>query len=307
MKIENALEGYKTVILGYSGGVDSQVLLNLLKKMKNINIVAMHVNHNINEKSEEWEDFCKSQESNYNVKVKSKSINLTDSGNLENEARKERYSFFKEEYDKYESGEVALVTGHHLNDQAETVIFKLMRGSGLDGLSGIKESSSMYGMTVVRPLLGYKKSQILEYAKLENLSWVEDPSNKSLEYDRNFIRNEIIPLLETRWDKAVNAIGKSAKIIAESNDFEKEVVKKMYKVTKEGWLDAREINKLDPLVQKKVVRDWIKEETEMSPDGNLVESVVNQCVRNKPHNSGKVMKKFFRIEKNNHMIKILNT
>jgi tRNA(Ile)-lysidine synthase len=305
MKIEVDTNKYKTVIVGYSGGVDSQVLLTLLKNIKNINIVAMHVNHNIDENSYEWESFCKNGENETNVKVLTKSIFLGEDGNLENKAREERYKFFKEEYDKYEVGTVALMTGHHLNDQAETFLLKLMRGSGLEGLSGILPESKLFGMTVLRPLLSYTKEEIYDYAGENNLKWVEDPSNKSLEYDRNFMRNQVIPLLEKRWNKSVNMIGKSVNIIQETRLFEKTALKEMYKVDENGWIDVRTIKDLNNSIKKMIVREWIKEEIEMSPDGHLVNAVVDQCINKAPHNSGKIIKKFFTIKKENHMIKIV--
>lgn len=305
MKVEVDTTKYKTVILGYSGGVDSQVLLDLLKKIPTINIVAMHINHNINENAYEWESFCKNSENETNVKVLTKSIILGEEGNLENNAREERYKFFKKEYDKYEEGTVALMTGHHLNDQAETFLLKLMRGAGLEGLSGILPESTLFGMTILRPLLSYKKEDIYDYAGENNLKWVEDPSNKSLEYDRNFMRNEVIPLLEKRWSKSVNMIGKSVNIIQESRSFEKTALKKMYNVDENGWIDVRTIKDLNENIKKMIVREWIKEETEMSPDGNLVNAVVAQCINKIPHNSGKIIKKLFTIKKENHMIKIV--
>lgn len=303
MNIFEKLKDYKTVILGYSGGVDSQVLLHLLMSIKHLKIVAMHVNHNINEESQKWESFCHSHNTD-RIKVLSKSIDLSNTNNLENEARQERYSFFKEEYKKYEKGTVALLTAHHLNDKAETFLLKLMRGAGLDGLSSIKEQSDLFGMTVLRPLLEYSKTEIIEYAEKHNLKWVEDPSNKSLEYDRNYIRNEIMPLLEKRWGHAPKMINKSANLIEESRLFINNITKELYSVNNSGELDTRILKEYDYTTQKFIIRDWLKTQTEMSPDSKLVDAIINQCVKTKPHNAGKVIKKFFTITKNNHILKI---
>lgn len=297
---EKLTKDYDTLIIGYSGGVDSQVLLNLAMKT-NKKIVAVHINHNINENSKNWENFCFSECSKHSVEFFSKSINLT-SGNLENEARNYRYSFFKEIYDQFH-GKTALLTGHHCNDLVENFFLKLVRGSGIEALCSIQEKSTRNGMNIVRPLLPFKKSNIIDFATESNISWVEDPSNKNTEYDRNFVRNEVIPLLEKRWNNTVGGIYKSINHLNESNDFIKSKINLDDFIIDEK-LDSKKMYNLEKFEQSFIIREWFKSIIEMTPDYNLVNSVIEQCIMKKPHNSGKIIKKFFTIEKHNHLIYI---
>jgi tRNA(Ile)-lysidine synthase len=306
--IESLLKPYKTVILAYSGGVDSQVLLYLLSKVPHIKVVALHVNHNISDQSNCWEEFCKKNAYWLSIDYKSKSVNLDGPGNLENKARKERYTFFTEEYKQYDPKTTVLLTAHHMNDQAENFLLRLMRGSGLEGLSSIKPHSVQYGMNIVRPLLNFKKTQLIEYAKDNNLDWVEDPSNKDDSYDRNYIRNKVIPLFEDKWPHAVSSIGKSVSNLNENNQFVTTFFQDKVNncVSGEG-LNTQILKSFSHFEKKQIVREWLKKEIGMSPDGNLVESVIQQCVNAPAHNAGKIIKKFFTIKKENNVITIIKS
>lgn len=295
------VESFDTLIIGYSGGVDSQVLLKLAKQTDK-KIIAVHINHNINENSLKWEKFCRFQCLDSLIEFHSKSIELK-TGNLENEARNFRYSFFKEIYDNFDPEKTALLTGHHCNDLVENFFLKLVRGAGIDALSSIQEKTFRNGMNIIRPLLSYKKTDIIDFAKSCSLYWVEDPSNKDSEYDRNFIRNEVIPLLETRWNNTVSNIYKSTIFINDANKYIKEKISHSDYII-DGKLDSKKMSTLNNFEQKHIIREWFKEIIEMTPDSNLVNSIIDQCIMKKPHNSGKIIKKFFTVEKNQHFISI---
>ena len=149
-----------------------------------------------------------------------------------------------------------------------------------------------------------KKCEIIKYAKLNKLQWVEDSSNKSNQYDRNLIRNQVIPMLESRWENAVQMIGKSANNLNENLKFCRKHVKSIYRINSDGSINSKELKKLNIIEKRMIIRDWLKVEIGMSPDGKLVDAVIKQCVDSPAHNAGKIIKRFFTINKCNHKIKV---
>lgn len=191
-------------VVAYSGGVDSRVMLDILAGLKpnNKNLVLIHVNHGLSVLAEQWEAQAREVAKFYNAEIKVAHLNMSDTSGVEEKARDLRYAFINE---NTRPGDM-LFMGHHKNDNAETLLFRLFRGTGLKGLMGIPESRSMGNATLVRPMLQVLRSQIKDYAEKKGLSWVEDDSNADSKYSRNFIRNDVIPLLETRWKSVVSTL-----------------------------------------------------------------------------------------------------
>ena len=192
-RIEN-----KRVLVAVSGGVDSMVLLSCLVDLReyvNFYMEVIHINHNLrgtesNEDAKHVLNFCK----NINVPCVIKSVDVIKNKNenkqtLEQSARDLRY---KEIYNYQESNKFDyIVIAHNSDDNAETVLMHICRGSGLKGASGIKENDK-----ILRPLLEYSKAEIIKYAKENNIKYREDSSNTDIKYVRNYIRHEILPRLE---------------------------------------------------------------------------------------------------------------
>jgi len=191
-------------VVAYSGGVDSRVMLDILSTLKpnNKNLVLIHVNHGLNVLADEWESQAREVAQFYNAEIKVAHLNMNDTSGIEEKARDLRYAFIN---DNTRPGDT-LFMGHHKNDNAETLLFRLFRGTGLKGLMGIPESRAMGNAVIVRPMLHVLRSQIKDYAEKKELSWVEDDSNADSKYSRNFIRNDVIPLLETRWKSVVSTL-----------------------------------------------------------------------------------------------------
>lgn len=203
----------KPIIVAYSGGVDSQVLLAALstlkqqKKLPNA-ITVCHVNHGLSTNADDWQQFAEQQCQQFSLPlvVHKLSLEKQPQQSLEAIARDARYQHLVAT-----STEPALiVTGHHLNDQAETFLLALKRGSGLKGLSAMASHSQLSHHTLVRPLLDISRDDILAYAKQKNLSWIEDESNKDQAFDRNFIRHSIVPELVQRWPNFNKTLSRSA-------------------------------------------------------------------------------------------------
>ncbi|MDD5462950.1 MAG: tRNA lysidine(34) synthetase TilS [Methylococcales bacterium] len=217
--IESALSRLKTfqhIYIGYSGGVDSHVLLHLCAEIPLLKdkITAVYVHHGLQAEAESWARHCEKTAQILEVgfkllRVKAVAIR---GESPEEAARNARYSALKllvEEND-------VLLVAQHRDDQLETVLLQLFRGSGLPGLSGMPESMAFGRGVMLRPLLNVSKPAINAYALAHALDWVEDPSNESNHYDRNFLRNAVIPLLKQRWPVCDKTVARSARHCADA-------------------------------------------------------------------------------------------
>ena len=196
----------KNIVIALSGGIDSVVLLHFLNSHYPGNIRAIHINHNLSEHSEDWSLFCKELCQKQDIAYKSIDINVTNSSNIEENARKKRYLSLKSELSKNE----ILCTAHHQEDQSETFLLQLFRGSGVAGLASMPKMKSFADSFLYRPLLNVSKQLIIEYASKYNLDWVEDDSNNNINFKRNLLRLELIPQLESGFDGLIKNISRSA-------------------------------------------------------------------------------------------------
>jgi len=206
--------------VAYSGGVDSTVLLYLMTQLQaqyGFGLTALHVNHNIHVDSQAWADHCRHFCAQLGVTFHSTLLNLDS--HSENAARDARYNWFE----KTITFNSVLLTGHHRQDRAETLLFNLMRGAGTTGLSSMRSVRPFYGSTLRRPLLHIDREQLLGYAKEHGLNWIEDPSNQENDYSRNQIRNQIIPSLTEFRGDAVQNIARTAWNLEQENNLLKEV------------------------------------------------------------------------------------
>ena len=188
----NNLEKTRPVVLALSGGVDSMVLFDLLMKME-FNVVIAHVNHHKREESIIEEQYIRKLSSETNSLVEVFDYYHEDN-NFQAEAHNQRYNFFYEVAKKYNAS--AIITAHHYQDNLETIIMNIIKGSNLYGYGGIKEASTYNDILVIRPLIEIHKEDIYKYAKENNITYFEDSSNNEDLYLRNRIRHHIIPLLE---------------------------------------------------------------------------------------------------------------
>lgn len=196
------LENCENILVGFSGGPDSVALLHIITRLRQrgffkAEVSAAHVNHLLRgDESFRDENFVRKFCEKYNIKLKVLRVNIEKESKLrkksiEETARYFRYNFFEEIVSKKRSALIAVA--HTLTDSIETTIFNLTRGTGIDGLCGIQEIQGK----IIRPLLNFTKKDTLEYCKVNNLPYVEDSSNNSLEYSRNKIRHKILPVLES--------------------------------------------------------------------------------------------------------------
>jgi len=202
----------KKIVVALSGGVDSVVLLHFLNRHYPGNIRAVHINHNLSKYSKEWSSFCENLCKKDNIKFKSIDIIIKNSSNIEENARKKRYLSLTSEI----LNDEILCTAHHQEDQAETFLLQLFRGSGVAGLAAMPEKKIINGFQLYRPFLNISKTQILDYASENKLNWVEDDSNQNIHFKRNLLRIEFVPKLSGVFNSLTKNIARSAKHQAEA-------------------------------------------------------------------------------------------
>lgn len=203
------LQNFSKIHCGFSGGLDSSVLLHSLAACKDKlpPLQAIHINHGISPHAAAWEAQCAQFCENLALPLSSHSVTIDKKGNIEEKARNARYQVFKS---CLQPGE-ALLLAHHADDQAETLLLQLFRGAGINGLAVMPESMPLASGTLIRPLLAFSRKALENYAQIAGFVWVEDESNTDEKYSRNYLRNSIIPALETKWPGLVANINRTAK------------------------------------------------------------------------------------------------
>lgn len=212
---KNYIDENEPVVVAVSGGVDSMVLFNILYS-KNTNIVIAHVNHNKRDAS--FDEYKELQEIAIHKNVKFEGLSLEETnGNFQEESRKKRFEFFVNIAKKHNAKKVFLA--HHADDQLETILMRIIRGSSFSGYSGIKETRDFDQITFVRPLLEINKSQIIDYAIENNITYFEDSSNKEDDYTRNRIRHHVVPSLRKENQGLTQKVVQYSDYLESADDF----------------------------------------------------------------------------------------
>ncbi|MED7788144.1 tRNA lysidine(34) synthetase TilS [Francisella sp. 19X1-34] len=260
------------IIIGYSGGIDSSVLLNITKDL-NIPIIAIYINHNIHANALAWQTHCEKTCDKYNIQFINHSLEQVPKGeSFEAWASKQRMSFFQQVMKNYPSP--LLLLGHHLDDQAETFLIQAMRGSGLAGLAGIPYYKKLNIGAVLRPLLNYKKSDIETFAQQSNIDHIYDDSNLDTKYRRNLIRNEVIPILQQVNPNISETLSRSANICGQSNNIiNKLIAEKLEQISQNNNICISRLINLDEDIQKSIIHFWFKKSTSQSLKNKQVQDI----------------------------------
>ncbi len=206
-------------LVAFSGGIDSSVLLHALAVSSGDHqtpILAIHINHGLHQDAPAWEAHCDGVAADLDVQFISQSVEIEENSGLgiEATARQARYDALRNIVGEGDW----LLSAHHEDDQAETLLLNLMRGSGLAGLAGIGALQRFGPGMLARPLLGVSGESIRAYAEQQELHWIDDPSNRDTRFDRNFLRQEIVPALADRWPGVVQRLGRSAELASEASN-----------------------------------------------------------------------------------------
>ncbi|WP_416194760.1 tRNA lysidine(34) synthetase TilS [Pseudomonas sp. AH2] len=202
--------------IAFSGGLDSTVLLHLLADLATRETLpplsAIHIHHGLQAAADEWPEHCAAICSALGLPLRVIRVEVKPGASIERAAREARYAAFNQ---LLESDEV-LLTAQHRDDQAETLLFRLLRGAGVRGLAAMPEQRALGKGLMSRPLLNISRSALEAYAAEHSLRWVEDPSNADSEFSRNYLRRQVMPLLVDRWPQASANMAKAAGRLAEA-------------------------------------------------------------------------------------------
>ena len=270
------------IYIAYSGGPDSTALLNILADMNtntSLDIIAVHVNHNLSKESKEWENHCKEACSILDIELIIESIEVVpDGGGVESASRKARYKVFENLLQENDQ----ILLAHHSDDVAETVFMRLLRGTGVDGIEGPKLHRIIGKGNLIRPFLKISKKDILSYLNENNIKYIKDDSNNNNELDRNFLRNEIFPLLEERWNGFTKRINRTSSIFRDRNNMYTALINEKYSDLIGEKIEIKKIKGLSNSIISDILRYSIRQCNIALPNSKIMEEIIKTFINSSP-------------------------
>ncbi len=249
------------LLVAYSGGLDSHVLLHALTRLRptaGFTLRAVHVHHGLQPQADAWAQHCERICAGLGVPcvVERVRVEHAAADGMEAAARRARYACLAQ---VLVPGEV-LLTAHHRDDQAETVLLQLLRGTGMHGLAGMPGLAPFSRGVHARPLLAFPRQVLERYAREQGLAWIEDPSNRRLEIDRNLIRHQVLPLLRERWPAAGRQLAQAASHAAEAAALLDELARADLALCagERNSLRVSALRRLSPARGRNALRHWIR-------------------------------------------------
>ena len=271
----NNLTDSKTcpVLVAFSGGYDSTCLLHVMHSIGFENIIAIHLNHNWRGEESynemlKCEKFCKTSGIQFYSETLSEEIPKTETA-----AREARYDFFKRCAKKF--GSNAVLTAHNSDDNAETLIYRIAKGTGLDGLGGIYPVREIF----YRPLLKVSRDEIEQYCARNNLEPNSDSSNKNIKYKRNLIRHKIIPILKEINPDVLGAVNSLAELAFENSEYFDSVISSVGNNT-ENFIRAHRV------IQTRIIKQMLVNHA-IDYDKEKIEHILKFIIENSGEKSGK--------------------
>ena len=259
------IKNRQSLLVAYSGGVDSTVLLHALTQLKqqqrpDLQLSAIYIHHGLSQNADSWARHCQQQCQIWQVPLIIEKVRLDPmAGNIEQQARNARYQAI---YRHLKSDQM-LCTAQHLDDQCETFLLALKRGSGPAGLSAMPVESNRH----LRPLLTISRQQIEAYANWHQLTWIEDESNQDDHYDRNFLRLKVLPLINQRWPQFSQMVARSASLCQQQEALINELLDNDF----HQLLTTQSQLRLSPLInyseykRNAILRMWFRQQGIMMP------------------------------------------
>lgn len=280
--IAQSVSPYRQLLVGFSGGLDSTVLLHRLmlwrEQEPDVQIRAIHIHHGLSPHADEWVAHCEALCLAWNIPLLVERVTLKDEGlGTEAQARKARYAAFEK---SHLPGE-AMVTAQHLDDQCETFLLALKRGSGPAGLSAMAERSEFAGTHLLRPLLGETRASLEHWAQEHHLRWIEDESNQDDAYDRNFLRLRILPALSLRWPHFADATARSARLCAEQESLLDELLSEELEslVSQEGALSIAPLQAMSAVRRGALLRRWLAGHGAQMPSRDMLTRIWDEVAQ----------------------------
>ncbi|AFP85437.1 tRNA(Ile)-lysidine synthetase [secondary endosymbiont of Heteropsylla cubana] len=265
-RVVRRLKYYQNIVLAFSGGLDSSVLLDLLvyireetrilRSHERRRLRAVHVHHGLSQNADQWVNHCKQECYLRNIPFSTIFIAINKkSEGIESTGRRLRYQALVSTLTQDE----ILVTAHHKNDQAETLLLALKRGSGPAGLAGIAGDTSCFSYRLVRPLLDVTRIELEIYAKRRRLHWIEDNTNTDARFDRNFLRLHIFPLLQKRWPAFSCSVARSAQLCSEQEELIDELLEETLNqiIDQDKSLHVNTLKEMSKNKRMALLRRWL--------------------------------------------------
>jgi len=279
-----ALPRAERYLVGFSGGADSTALLTALHSIRSelkTTCEAVHFNHGLHPESEAWERHCAQFCDERGIRLTTYRLELDhEQSNLESRARELRYGRLEETVDR----NTLFLTGHNLDDRAETFLLHALRGSGLEGLASIPAIRTLGRGWVARPLLDFSRDALIGYLAKAGVSWVEDPSNQDIAFDRNFIRHEVLPLLELRWPAARQTLARTSDHLGSASEVLGTLVaERAGPESLDGTsLSLEALNCLGNAASSLVLREWLHRRGVPPPPEARLRELLDQLQRANP-------------------------
>lgn len=266
------------LLIAYSGGLDSTVLLHALRHLQSeipFHLSAMHIHHGLSGYADDWANFCSETALQLNVPIQIVQVTVDQQSGkgIEAAARHARYQALN----TVEADFIFL--GHHQDDQAETFLLQLARGAGVKGLAGMAKVD--IERRLIRPLLDFKREQLVAYAKTHHLEWIEDESNVDERFDRNFMRHTLIPTFNEKYTEITKTLARSAQHMSDASALlddlailDAEDVVDVEK--KHSALRLTALHALSVARQRNLIRWWLAENQIAMPSSALLEQLVEQ-------------------------------
>ncbi|MDO5055163.1 MAG: tRNA lysidine(34) synthetase TilS [Pasteurella oralis] len=273
-------------LIGFSGGLDSTALLLLLAKLRknrpHLQLRAIHIHHGLSQNANYWAQHCQQICEQLQVPLIIEKVQVDSSSNgIEAGAREARYQAIAHHILPHEM----LVTAHHLQDQTETFFLALKRGSGLQGLSAMQVQSTLYHLPIFRPLLNFTRIELEQFVQSEELTWIEDESNIDNRYERNFLRNAILPHLRQRWAHFDLAVQRSAQHCFEQQQLLNELLSEEFTQNfdkTDRTFNISQFATFSALKQKALLRLWLAEWQVPMPSLLQLTQIIQDVIFAKP-------------------------
>lgn len=271
--------------VAYSAGLDSTVLLHAmhqalsLAEASSFSLRAIHVNHGISPNANQWQRLCEQQCAQLGISLHVERVTFDPDAmaNLESQARDKRYGVFERQLEPDE----CLLMAHHLDDQAETFLLRSLRGAGPRGLAAIPKRRPIGKAMLFRPLLGVSRADLQAYAEQASLTWVEDESNESRMFDRNFCRHELLPKIEERWPAYRESWQRSAQLCAEADILLDDLAAIDFEEAKcpiPSVINAKKLQALSQPRQRNALRYWLTLIGAPDPGWNVLTHIVQELI-----------------------------
>ncbi|OBT16928.1 tRNA lysidine(34) synthetase TilS [Vibrio sp. UCD-FRSSP16_10] len=281
------------LVLALSGGLDSRVMLHCLAQYHACNpeqqVIAVHIHHGLSRHADQWAQQCQQwcEQADVPFFLEHAQLDLNSKQSLEAQARDARYQLLA----KHLQANDLLLTAQHADDQLETMLLALKRGSGPKGLAAMGAISSFKDAWLVRPFLSLRREQLQAYAQQQSLNWVEDESNQDTKFDRNFLRHAVIPVLSSRWPEIQKNALRSAELCYEQEQLLDELLASHYQhaLQDDGSLCIKTLCEASEAIRHRLIRRWFEQHKYSMPSQKQLKLIYNEVINAAPDANPKLV------------------